>query len=56
MTTPQPRSWPEELDALVAAPALHRGLLDNDRVRVPEVIIEPEAHESEHTHQAPHRN
>lgn len=55
MTTPQPRSWPEELDALVVAPALHRGLLDNDRVRVLEVVIEPEAHEPEQTHQAPHR-
>lgn len=55
MTTPQPRSWPEKLDALVAAPALHRGPLDNDRARVLEVIIEPEAHEPEDTQQAPHR-
>jgi hypothetical protein len=26
MTIPQPRLWPEELDALVAASVLHRGL------------------------------
>jgi hypothetical protein len=49
MTTPQPWSWPEAMDALVAAPASRRVLLDNDRVRVPEVAIEPGAREPEHT-------
>jgi len=30
------------MDALLAAPASHRVLLDNDRVRVLAVVIEPE--------------
>ena len=29
------------MDALLAAPASHRVLLENDRVRVLEVVIEP---------------
>jgi hypothetical protein len=41
------------MDALLAAPGSHRILLDNDRVRVLEVVIEPGAREPEHTHQAP---
>jgi hypothetical protein len=41
------------MDALQAASASHRVLLDNDRVRVLEVVIEPGAREPEHTHQAP---
>jgi hypothetical protein len=40
------------MDALQAAPGSHRVLLDNDRVRVLEVVIEPGAREPEHTHQA----
>jgi hypothetical protein len=51
MTT-QPWPWPESMDALLAAPTSHRVLLDNDRVRVLEVLIEPGAREPEHTHQA----
>jgi hypothetical protein len=34
----------------------HRVLLENDRVRVPDVVIEPRAREPEHTHQAPSVN
>jgi predicted metal-dependent enzyme (double-stranded beta helix superfamily) len=45
--------WPAAMDALVAAPASHRVLLENDRVRVLEVVIEPGTREPEHTHQAP---
>jgi hypothetical protein len=41
------------MDALQAAPASHRLLLENDRVRVLEVVIEPGSREPEHTHQAP---
>jgi hypothetical protein len=41
------------MDALRAAPASHRLLLDNSRVRVLEVVIEPGTREPEHTHQAP---
>ena len=52
MTTPQPWPWPETMDALLAAPASHRLLLENDRVRVLDVVIEPGAREPEHTHQA----
>ena len=40
------------MDALVAAPASHRVLLENDRVRVLEVVIEPRTREPVHTHQA----
>jgi hypothetical protein len=52
MTTGQPWPWPETMDALAAAPASHRVVLDNDRVRVLEVVIEAGAREPEHTHQA----
>jgi len=52
MTNGQPWPWPETLDALTAAPASHRVVLDNDRVRVLEVVIEAGAREPEHTHQA----
>ena len=52
MTTQQPWPWPERMDALHAAPASHRVLLDNDRVRVLDVVIEPGAREPEHTHRA----
>jgi hypothetical protein len=51
--TAQPWPWSETLDALVAAPNSHRALLENDRVRVLDVVIEPGAREPEHTHQAP---
>jgi hypothetical protein len=52
MTTQQPWPWPEEMDAPQAAPASHRVLLDNDQVRVLEVVIEPGTREPEHTHRA----
>jgi hypothetical protein len=45
--------WPPELDALIAATDSHRLLLENDRVRVLEVVIEPGAREPEHTHRWP---
>ena len=53
MTTEQPWPWPDRMDALLAAPASHRVLVDNDRVRVLEVVIEPGTREPEHTHRAP---
>jgi quercetin dioxygenase-like cupin family protein len=52
MATQQPWPWPQTMDALQAAPASHRLLLDNDRVRVLEVVVEPGTREPEHTHQA----
>jgi hypothetical protein len=51
--TQQPWPWPDTMDALLAAPASHHVLLDNGRVRVLEVVIEPGAREPEHTHRAP---
>ena len=36
----QPWPWPEMMDALLAAPASHRLLLENDQVRVLDVVIE----------------
>ncbi len=53
MTTEQPWPWPDRMDALLAAPTSHRVLVDNDRVRVLEVVIEPGTREPEHTHRAP---
>lgn len=53
MTTQQPWPWPEAMDALLAAPGSHRVLLDDDRARVLEVVIEPGIREHEHTHRAP---
>jgi hypothetical protein len=44
--------WPETMDATVAAPGSHRVLLENERVRVLEVVIEAGVREPEHTHQA----
>jgi quercetin dioxygenase-like cupin family protein len=52
MTNDQPWPWPETMDALSAAPASHRVLVDNDRARVLDVVIEPGAREPEHTHRA----
>jgi hypothetical protein len=45
--------WPDQLDALSAAPANHRLLLDNDRVRVLDTVIEPGATTPMHTHRWP---
>ena len=52
MTAGRPWPWPQTMDALAAAPGSHRLVLDNDRVRVLEVVIEPGAREPEHTHRA----
>jgi predicted metal-dependent enzyme (double-stranded beta helix superfamily) len=45
-------SWPDSLDACVAAPASHLVLLENETVRVLEVVIEPGVREPTHTHRA----
>jgi quercetin dioxygenase-like cupin family protein len=52
MTTEHPWPWPEAMDAVRAAPASHRVLVDNDRVRVLEVVIQPGIREPEHTHRS----
>ena len=48
----EPWPWPETMDALQAAPASHRLLLENDRVLVLDVVIESGSREPEHTHRA----
>jgi hypothetical protein len=48
-----PRDWPEELDALAAAPRHHRLLLENGRVRVLDTRIEPGDTVPLHTHRWP---
>ena len=45
--------WPVELDALRAAPAHHRLLLENERVRVLETRIAPGDRTPVHTHEWP---
>ena len=52
MKAEQPWPWPETMDALRAAPSSHRVLIENDQVRVLEVVIEPGTREPEHTHQS----
>ena len=39
MTTEQPWPWPDRMDAVLAAPASHHVLVDNDGARVLEVVI-----------------
>jgi hypothetical protein len=46
-------TWPDSLDALIAAPAFHRLLLENDRVRVLDVRIPPGQLVPVHTHKWP---
>jgi|ERR1700730_16108866 len=45
--------WPDSLDAISAAPAFHRLLLENDHVRVLEVRIKPGQFVPLHTHRWP---
>lgn len=45
--------WPEELDALVAAPENHVLLFENEYVRVLEVMIRPGETTKVHTHSLP---
>ena len=49
----QPWPWPDELDALIAAPAFHKSLFENDLVRYLEVIIRPGDFVPVHTHRWP---
>lgn len=48
--------WPEELDALQAAPKHHRLLLENERVRVLDTRIAPGEVVPVHTHRWPALN
>ena len=45
--------WPDSMDALVAAPAFHQRLLENERVRVLHTVIPSGAIVPLHTHRCP---
>ena len=45
--------WPDELDAIAAAPENHQVLLENDRVRVIHTIVAVGATTPVHTHRWP---
>lgn len=51
--TGDPASWPPESDAVAAAPAHHKILLENESVRVLEVTILPGVTEPLHSHRWP---
>ena len=46
-------SWPESLDALVAAPDHHTLLFENERVRILDTRIRPGTRTAVHTHRWP---
>lgn len=48
-----PATWPDELDATVAAPKNHKVVLENERVRVLEVTVQPGEREPVHGHKWP---
>ncbi len=48
-----PSTWDPALDAVVAAPANHRVLFENERLRVLEVILGPDEEEPVHHHRWP---
>ncbi|CCV08752.1 hypothetical protein MESS2_790044 [Mesorhizobium metallidurans STM 2683] len=48
-----PGQWDPELDAVIAAPANHKVVFENDRLRVLEVILEPDEEEPTHHHRWP---
>jgi hypothetical protein len=48
-----PARWDPKLDAVIAAPANHKVVFENDRVRVLEVILEPDEEEPTHHHRWP---
>ncbi len=45
--------WDPMLDAVIAAPANHKVVFENDRLRVLEVIVEPDEEEPTHHHRWP---
>jgi hypothetical protein len=51
--TGKPSDWPKSKDAVVAAPGIHKVLLENDSVRVLEVTLLPGQVEPLHHHQFP---
>ena len=53
MTKTDETEWPPHLDALIAAPANHRLLHEDDEVRVLEVTVQPGERENLHHHRWP---
>ena len=53
MTETDETEWPPHLEALVAAPANHRLLHEDDKVRVLEVTVQPSERENLHHHRWP---
>ena len=45
--------WPDSLDAVKAAPANHKIVFENEKVRILEVLLEPYENEPVHTHKWP---
>ena len=48
-----PAQWDPKLDAVIAAPANHKVVYENDRLRVLEVVLEPDEEEPTHHHRWP---
>jgi hypothetical protein len=48
-----PAQWDPKLDAVIAAPANHKVVFENDRLRVLEVTLEPDDEEPTHHHRWP---
>lgn len=46
-------AWPQSMDAVTAAPDNHHVLLENDQVRVLDVIVPPHTKEPVHAHCSP---
>ncbi len=46
-------NWPDEMDALIAAPKHHRLLFENEQVRVLETVVAPGETVPVHTHRWP---
>jgi hypothetical protein len=51
--TGNPLDWNRDLDAVTAAPENHKILLENDKVRVLEVVLKPGERENIHHHRWP---
>lgn len=48
-----PAQWDPQLDAVVAAPANHKVIFENERLRVLEVTLRPDEEEPTHHHRWP---
>ena len=53
MPSDDPSLWDPALDAVIAAPANHKVLFENERLRVLEVILDPDEEEPVHHHRWP---